>query len=42
MLPGLKSPAIDHGLNPQPLLYDQRGDSRLLGFGIDIGAVEVG
>ena len=41
MLPGAKSAAIDHGENPDGLLFDQRGFIRLLGASFDIGAVEV-
>jgi hypothetical protein len=35
------SPAIDAGLDPDALLLDQRGLSRVVGAGTDIGALEV-
>ena len=45
MLPSIKaakpSPVIDQGSNPDALMTDQRGDPRMVGAGIDIGAVEV-
>ena len=42
MLISLKSPALDQGSNATGNLFDQRGSTRLLGDGVDIGAVEVG
>ena len=42
MLPGTGGAAIDHGSNPDMLTIDQRGQQRVLGAGIDIGAVEGG
>ena len=41
-LPLASSPAIDAGSNPQNLLTDQRGFTRIAGKAIDIGAVETG
>ncbi|MGD1704379.1 DUF4347 domain-containing protein [Dapis sp. BLCC M229] len=40
-LPLSNSPAIDAGSNPNSLTTDQRGEQRLVGEGVDIGAVEV-
>ena len=39
--PGKLSPVIDAGSDPDLQSVDQRGDPRLLGDGVDIGAVEV-
>jgi CSLREA domain-containing protein len=40
-MPALDSPLIDQGSNPAGLSLDQRGFSRAIGNGYDIGAVEV-
>ncbi|MEM1170443.1 MAG: DUF4347 domain-containing protein [Cyanobacteria bacterium P01_H01_bin.35] len=40
-LPLPNSPAIDAGSNPNNLDTDQRGEQRLVGEGVDIGAVEL-
>ena len=40
-LPLPNSPVIDAGSNPNSLTTDQRGEQRLVGEGVDIGAVEV-
>ncbi|MGA3170095.1 MAG: choice-of-anchor Q domain-containing protein [Chthoniobacteraceae bacterium] len=40
MLPAADSPVINMGSNPNNLTTDQRGDPRVSGGGIDIGAVQ--
>ncbi|MGD1805262.1 DUF4347 domain-containing protein [Dapis sp. BLCC M126] len=40
-LPLPNSPVIDAGSNPNSLTTDQRGEERLVGEGVDIGAVEL-
>jgi hypothetical protein len=40
MAPSKKSPVVDAG-STEDQLYDQNGNLRIRGFGVDIGAVEV-
>jgi hypothetical protein len=40
-LPQLTSPALNTGSNPAGLMTDQRGQNRVIGAGIDMGAVEL-